>query len=288
MKLFTLLRLFAVCWLLTFGMAHAESGELHTAPQPLRLGITPATARGQFSLLEAWRVYLERKLNHPVEFIFRERLQDSLTLLKQKKLDFVWLSSPAYIKNKQHTRLLVSPLYQGHPYDHAYLIVPASDQHTHALSDLKGKLFAYVDSTSNTGYLEPRYQLTQAGADPDQFFKLTFFTRDHLKVIAAVAIGLADAGSVSGFAWETLALTRPDITAQTRIVSQSAAYGFPPIVARRTLSPRDFTEMQQVLLEMSQDSAGIELLHLLNLDGFTPGDDASYLRTAQMMQRMGE
>lgn len=279
------------CWIVLLSSAALAASDTRNATQveqPFRLGMTPATARIPYALLEEWRIYLELKLNRPVEFVFRDSQQDSLILLKQKKLDFAWLSATAYLKNKQQTRLLVSPLYQGKPYDRAYLIVPASDSSTHSLQDLKGKLFAYVDATSNTGYLEPRYQLQLARQEPDQFFKLSFFTHDHLKVVAAVAIGLADGGSISGFAWETLAQTRPDITAQTRIVSKSVQYGFPPIVARRTLSQRDFGHMQQALLDMADDSAGRELLKRLNLNGFTLADDRLYRGVSLMMQRMGE
>jgi len=273
-----LLRLLCV-FLLASGTASADSS-------PLRFGITPATARNQYALFEDWRVYLEQKLTRPVEFVVRENLQESIFLMRQKKLDFAWVSSPAYIENKQQTTLLATPVYHGQPLNRAFLIVPASDTHTRSLLDLKGKIFVYVDPMSYVGYLEPRYQLVLAGEDPDQFFKKTFFTRDQLKVVAAVAVGLADGGTISGFAWETLALSRPDITGQTRIVAKSPPYGFPPIIARRTLKQRDFTRMQGVLLGMSADPAGISLLKRLNLDGFTTADEKRYRSVSVMMQRM--
>lgn len=254
---------------------------------PLRLGMTPAIARNQYALLEEWRVYLAKKLDYPVEFIFRDSYQESLDLMKQKKLDFAWFSAPAYLENQQQTRLLATPLYQGQPYDRAYLIVSSADHDTHSLLDLKDRIFAYVDPTSCTGYVEPRYQLRHAQEDPDQFFLKTFFTRDHQKIVAAVAIGLADGGSISGFAWESLALTRPDITAQTRIVNKSAKQGFPPIIARRSLNKQDFTRMQRALLAMSTDAAGSQLLKQLNLDGFVVAEPTLYRGIAEMMQRSG-
>lgn len=280
MKIFS--KLLVVCWmLLVTGAALAE-------PQPLRLGITSATARGQYALLEEWRVYLQNKLDQPVEFIFRDSYLENMDLMKQKKLDFTWISSPAYLENMQQTSLLVTPLYRGKPYDRAYLIVPSSDHSTESLLNLKGKVFAYVDPDSGTGYLEPRYRLKLAGKNPDQFFKKTFFTRDQQKVVAAVAIGLADAGSMSGFTWDTLSRSRPDITDQTRIVAKSAAYGFPPIIARNTLNKLGFTKMQRVLLDMSDDGDGIKLLARLNIDGFTLSDKKLYRSVQLMMQRVGD
>ncbi len=279
-----ILRLISICWLL-IAASTALAGQ-DTAP--LRLGMTPATARNQYALLEEWRVYLAKKLDRPVELMFRDSYQESLDLMKQKKLDFAWFSAPAYLKSQQQTNLLATPLYQGLPYDRAYLIVPSADHDTRSLLDLKGHVFAYVDPASSSGYFEPRYQLRHAGEDPDKFFLKTFFTRDHQKIIAAVAIGLADGGSMSGFAWESLALTRPDITDQTRIVNKSGKLGFPPIIARRSLNKRDFSSMQRALLAMSGDATGRELLKRLNLDGFVVADPTLYRSVSVMMQRSGD
>ena len=276
----TLTHLILACTLLFSALiAQAES---------FKLGITSATARGQYALLEEWRDYLQIKLDHPVEFVFRDSYLELLDLMKQKKLDFAWVSSPAYLENEQKMSLLVTPVYKGHPFDHAYLIVPATDQRTQSLFNLKNKVFAYVDPDSSTGYLDPKHQLKLAGKNPERFFKKAFFTRDEQKVVAAVAIGLADAGSMSGFAWDTLALSRPDITAQTRVVSKSAAYGFPPVIVRNTLSQTDSRKMQRVLLDMKNDVDGLKLLQRLNIEGFILADKKLYEGVQRMMIHMGD
>lgn len=267
---------------LTFSAATAAWAE------PLRLGISSASARGQYALLEEWRAYLQAGLAQPVEFVFRESYFENIDLLKQKKLDFAWSSSPAYFENMNKTRLLVTPLYKGQPFDSAYLIVPASDQTTNSLSALEDKVFAYVDPDSNAGYLEIRYRIRLAGRHPERFFKKTFFTHDEQKIVAAVAIGLADAGAMSGFAWERLARSHPEISAQTRIVSKSPPYGFPPIIARSTLSKHNFDAMQKALTGMSNDPAGIRLLQRLNIDGFIAADKKIYGSVYKMMLRTGD
>lgn len=286
MNYWTRLCFWLMCGLLSSHLTLAETDTRASELKPLRFGMTPAIARSQYSLLEQWRLYLEQQLHQPVELVIRDNQQDSVLMLKQHQLDFAWISAPAYLSHKQQTRLLVTPLYHGHPYDRAYLIVPATDQRTQSLQDLKGKLFAYMDTDSSSGYLEPRYQLRREKQDPEQFFKASFLTRDHLKVVAAVAIGLADGGSLSGFAWDTLARARPDITTQTRIVSRSAELALPPIVMRRTLDPLTASRMQQALINMSADDEGRKLLLLFNLDGFMPADDKLYRSISLMMQAM--
>ena len=254
--------------------------------QPFRMGITTATTRNQYALLEDWRAYLQDKLDRPVEFVFRDSYGENIDLMREKKLDFAWFSAAAFLKNRTQTSLVVTPSYHGKPYDRAYLIVGAADTKTRSLLDLKGRIFAYVDTDSCTGYLDPRHQLRLGDQDPDQFFQKTFLTHDHQKVVAAVAIGLADGGTMSGYAWDALAIDRPDITAQTRIVARSAEYGFPPIIVRRTLDRKNILKMRNVLLGMSKDAEGKKLLERFNLDAFIQSDPKLYQSVALMMRHL--
>lgn len=259
-------------------------------PQPIRFGLTPAVIHNQYGLLTDWREYLQKKLGRPVEFVSRDSYRETIDLIKRKKIDFAWVSDYPYVylEDKRLARLLVTPLYQGRPYYCSYLIAPASDFKTKSLPQLKGKIFAYADPYSNSGYLVPRYQLQQAGEDPNRFFRKTFFTWGHRRIVEAVAQGLADAGSLDSFVWDTLSIIQPELTGQTRIVAKSPEYGFPPIVSRHTLSRADSTAMRQALLGMANDQEGARLLKQLNLSGFAPGDARLYDEVRKMMRVMGE
>ena len=79
------------------------------------------------------------------------------------------------------------------------------------MADLAGSIFAYADPYSNTGYLAPRYEIRQIGRDPASFFRKTFFTWSHRKVIVAVTEGLADGGSIDSFVWDTLSVIDPEL-----------------------------------------------------------------------------
>lgn len=254
--------------------------------QPIRFGLTPAIIHNQYGLLTDWREYLQKKLGRPVEFVSRDSYRETIDLIKQKKIDFAWVSvyPYLYLEDKRLARLLVTPLYQGRPYYCSYLIVSTSDLKTKSLLQLKGKIFAYADPYSNSGYLVPRYQLQQAGEDPNHFFRQTFFTWGHRRIVEAVAQGLADAGSLDSFVWDTLSVIQPDLTHQTRIVAKSPEYGFPPIVVRRSVTRANSAAMQQALLDMANDPEGAKLLKRLNLSGFVPGDAKLYDGVRKMMR----
>ena len=257
---------------------------------PIRFGVTPAIVHDQYGVLDEWRGYLERKLQRKVEFVSRDSYRDTIDLLKQKKLDFAWVSTYPYVYLEQlhYARLLATPLYHGRPYYSAYFIVPAADERTTSILQLEGKVFAFADLYSNTGYLVPRFFLRQAGKDENRFFRKTFFTWSHRKVAMAVAVGLADGGSIDSFVWDTLAVIHPELTTQTRIVSRSEEYGFPPIVANVSVSKREGEAMRSALIDMTRDQEGRALLKKLNIDGFIPGNVKLYENVVRLQRTFGQ
>jgi len=257
------------------------------ANQPLRIGMTPAFLNDQYALLVVWQDYLQRNMKRPVEFVQRDRYRETMDLLQQHKLDFAWVCDYPYVLMGNEVKLLAVPVNQGQPIYRSYLIVPAKDTHTHSIEDLKGAVFAYADPLSNTGYLAPRFDIKQAGHDPATFFRRTFFTWSHRKAIEAVASGLAQGAAVDSYVWDSLAKVNPGLTAKTRVVKQSEAFGFPPFVANRSVSQADFNAMRAALLDMNKNPAGQALLAKLNLDGFIAGSPDLYKRVAIMAGTAG-
>lgn len=273
---------------LAMSLALVATSALAASSTPLRVGMTPAFLHDQYGLLEEWRRYLEVKLGRPVEFVQRDSYQETMDLLRQERLDFAWICDYPYVHLREKVRLLAVPLNQHKPLYRSYFIVPVADEQTRSLTQLKGKVFAYADPYSNTGYLVPRYQLKISGKDPEKFFSRTFFTWSHRKVIDAVASGVAQGGAVDSFVFDTLAKLKPDIVKRTRIFAQSSDFGFPPFVARIGTEAGAFSAMQRALLDMERDTEGQGLLRRLNLDGFVVGNPKDYEAVAEMMKAFGE
>ena len=243
------------------------------AEPPLRIGTTAVILQDQVGFLNAWRAYLEERLDVPVRFVQRGAYRDINDLLRTEQLDFAWVCGFPYSRNRGLMRLLAMPLWEGRPMYRSYLIVPAADRATASIGDLGGKVFAYSDPDSNSGFLVPQYELHRLSKNPATFFRRTFFTYAHSKVVLAVGQGLASGGAVDGYVWETIARQSPALAAATRVAWRSEQYGFPPLVARRSLPAAAFDAMQTALIDMSGDPAGRSLLRTLNLDGFAPPDE---------------
>ncbi|MBK8638277.1 MAG: PhnD/SsuA/transferrin family substrate-binding protein [Chromatiaceae bacterium] len=262
-----------------WGLARADE-----RTDALRIGLTPVFLDDQVAFLSDWRLYLEARLLHPVRFVQRGTYREIMDLLRTDRLDYAWVCGYPYVRQAADLQLLAVPLFEGKPLYRSYLIVLASDTVTRSILDLRGKVFAFSDPDSNSGWLYPNYALVQLQERPKAFFARTFFTWAHRKVLEAVAAGLAQGGAVDGYVWETVQRLQPQLTGQTRIVVKSPEFGFPPLVARRGAEPAPLLAMRQVLLEMGRDADGAALLRRLNLDGFVAGEEALFEGIAHMVK----
>ena len=253
----------------------------------IRIGITPVFLNYQTAFVNDWRDYLSRRLKQKVEFVQRNTYREITDLLLSHQLDFAWICGFPYMRLKTQFELVAVPVYQGEPLYQSYLIVPSQDRSTQSIADLHGGIFAYSDPDSNSGYLVPKHAIAQLGHGSEPFFKKTFFTWAHEKVVEAVASGIAGGGAVDGYVWDTLSKLEPGLTQRTRIVSKSMKFGFPPVVARRGVNRDDYSRLQQLLFDMDKDPEGVALLARLNLDDFVSGNKELYGGIEKMMNDLG-
>ncbi|MFN3884093.1 MAG: PhnD/SsuA/transferrin family substrate-binding protein [Rhodocyclaceae bacterium] len=255
---------------------------------PLRIGLTPVFLDDQVGFLGRWRAWLEKKLLRPVVFIQRGSYREIVELLLARQIDFAWLCGYPYIRHRHRLQLVAVPLWRGRPLYQSYLIVPVEDEKSQSLMDLRGRVFAYSDPDSNSGFLYANYLLAKMGENPATFFSRSFYTWAHRKVIEAVGIGLAHGGAVDGYVWETLAEFHPSLARATRIIQRSGDLGFPPFVAREDIGRIELEDFRSLLTGMATDPEGTELLHAMRLDGFTAGSFALYEEIARMARMVAQ
>lgn len=242
--------------------------------EPLRIGLAPVFLDDP-SFLARWRNWFERKLQRPVVFVQRGNYREVVDLIRGGKIDFAWICGYPYVRHRDELQLVAVPLWYGRPYYRSYLIV-AADAPYSSLLDLRGKVFAYSDPDSNSGFLYPQYRLISLGENPLTFFSRTFYTWSHRNVVEAVGVSLADGGAVDSYVWETLNELYPRLTRLTRVIERSPEFGLTPFVARPGMAQDQLRRFQTLLLDMSNDPEGSELLRRMRLDGFAPAQPALY------------
>jgi phosphonate transport system substrate-binding protein len=256
----------SILFLLLFWITPIHAAD--TQP-PIRFGLTAVVVTENLRFLDQWSQYLEHKMGRKVELVLRKSYREVMDLLDSGSIDFAWICGFPYIQSREpeSIQLLTVPVYRGAPRYHSYIIVPQSSPHQ-KFSDLQGKIFAFSDPDSNSGFLYPLALMVAQEETPGTFFRQTFFTFNHAETIQAVSEQFADGGAVDSYIWEYLAIFRPEITEKTRIIKKSPSFGFPPIVSRLGVNPNTVDLMKNTLEGMDEDINGKALLAQLKLDGF--------------------
>ncbi len=268
--------------LLAGGMAKG----LPAAPEALRFGLTPVILDDQIGFLNDWRDWLASQLGRPVTFVQRLKYRDITEAMLREELDMAWVCGLPYVQTRPFMSLVAIPCYRGTPTYHSLIITRRDLPPVDSLLALRGRIFAFSDPDSNSGYLYPTWRLHRAHTTPQAFFGKVFFTWAHRNTIDAVAAGLADAGAVDSYIYEEYRRHHPDVVAGTRVVERSPAFGFPPVVARDDLPAEDRAPFQQALLNMEHTPAGKALLSRLGLDGFVPPRRELFADIAAMWTEM--
>ena len=253
------------------GTYMVASRPLQAAQPGLRIGLTPVILADQVAFLSRWGRYLQATVGCPIDFVARESYQLILDMLFSEQIDAAWICGYPFVRYESSLALLAVPTYAGQPTYQAYLIRPRKPGAVvRGWADLRGKVLAYSDPLSNSGWLVAQAELAKTGVKVTEL-KRTFFAHGHRNVAEAVAAQLADAGSIDGYVWDTMRQQGMNAVSQTEVVWRSEYFGFPPLVSKRGNRHPYREALLQALLGMAQDTAGVELLSALNLSGFTSG-----------------
>lgn len=259
-----------------------------SASYPLRIAITglltpTETLTGYAGLL----AYLREGLGQPVELVQRGTYAELNALMQAGQVDVALVCPFPYIQGHRAfgMELLAAPVHREQVAHYSYLVVPV-DSNVATLEDLQGKTFAFSDPNSHSGWLAAAYQLALKGETADSFFGRYFFTYHHSESLRAVAGHLAEGAAVDSLVYNYLASIDPELVGKTKVVAQWGPYPSPPFVVRPDLDPALKERLRQLLVIMSQDPSGQEVLGKLLLDGFAAIQDEAYDQVREMEARV--
>lgn len=253
-------------------------GQVEPDSQALRIGVgailsPQGTARSYQPLID----YLGRKMGKPAILVQRKTYQELNDLLARSAVDLGFICTGAFTEGARNgtISLLVVPQINGKTTYRSFVIVPAVSP-AQDVADLGGKVFAFTDPLSNTGYLYPLSLLQAIGQQPETFFGRTIFTYSHDRSIAAVMEGLSDGASVDSLVYEFASKRNPEIARQTRVIWESRDFGIPPVVVPRTISPARRAMLKELLLGLHHDGEGEKALAELGVERFVEPDPGMY------------
>jgi phosphonate transport system substrate-binding protein len=170
------------------------------AQQVLNLGLVPAEDP-RLIMTEAQPLVdrLQAALKMEVKPFVATDYNGVIEAMRARKLDVAFFGPFSYVLAVQVAdaeAFAIAPLGRtGASYKS--VIIARNDRGIRALSDLRGRTFAFVDPSSTSGHLFPKAGLLKAGYDPDAFFGRVIFSGGHDASAIAVQNGKVDAAAVA-------------------------------------------------------------------------------------------
>ncbi len=254
-----------------------DKKELHTDTTKLFVAVsTMISPLETFSLYQDLINYISKKINIQIVFKQRKTYDEVNKLLEEKKLDFAFICTGAYMKAKEEfpIELLAIPVVEGRPYYNAYVIVNKESK-INNFDELKNKSFAFTDPLSNTGYSYIINLLKEKNYN-EKYFSKTIFTYAHDYSIQAVSRNLIDGASVDGLVYDYLKYFQPEKVKNVAIINKSADFGIPPFVVQPGMDSQIKNKIKQVMYNMHNDDTGKVILNKILIDKFIPATDSLY------------
>lgn len=223
--------------------------------------------------------YISQQENRPAILLQRRTYEELNTLLANGDADVAFSSTGAYAAYQGHEpiELLAMTETNGSSYYQTYIITP-SDSDITDTHQLQGRVFAFTDPLSYSGYLAITFRLAQKGTTPEQFFKRFFFTHGHDKSIWAVANHLADAAGVDSQIYELTEQSNPQLARQVRVLEKMPEAPTGPIVVRSNLDPEEKASLRRIFYTMHENADLLRSMKTIVIDRFVVPDTAAYER----------
>lgn len=206
-----------------------------------------------------------------IEFVQRRTYAEVNELLMKGELDAALLCTGGYLELQRRdpgaVEVIAVPIINDSDAYQSLIIVPTSSQ-AQSLQQLEGGRFAFTDELSLTGRAWVVHELRKRGRTPADFFGATSFTRSHDRSVSAVARGVVDGASVHSIVFQHLLEKDPALLEKVRIIQRSPEFGMTPVVASQRLSRGTRAGLREVLLGLSEDPEGAELLRPLRINRF--------------------
>ena len=271
--IYQMLGVTALLWFLTSGPAVAAQTAGPVKVKSLSLGLVSAISQKEIEAhFQDFVRYVAGKLGAGAEtegkVVIAPTPLQMAKFLEEKRVDFYMESPyPTYIINKQGAAILLLRRWKSGMAEYRGLIFSKKDGGITRLEQLRGKMLAFEDPGSTSGYFLPKVLLLKKG------FKLSEKSRPEAKVgmrevgyvfastdanvVNLVLSRKVAAGAFSNDDYGALEGTKK---ADILILAQTDLFPRHLISVRKDLDPKVKNRLKEVLLAMSQEEEGRRIM----------------------------
>ena len=219
-----------------------------------------------------------------MDLVYAKNYKHLSEMMEQREDGVAWTCGVPYVEDRQVSgqQLVSVPLFRGEPIYHS-IVLTKKERSESKLADFKGKVLAYSDRRSNSGFISPAYALKKEGINLQDHFSILINAHDHTGSIEALLGGLAQVAAVDEYIWVEYKRANPDAGKRLKEIARMGPFPFTPIVAGKGVNQEVVNNLQQALTDMVQDQEGKGILNDLHLNGFVVKSPSFYQPIEEML-----
>jgi len=231
----------------------------------------PEKTRQKFEPLIA---HLEKTLGIKVKSLVPNNYVNLIEALNSNKIEFAYMGPSNYIEAHRMTGAKVFAVelsIDGKPGYHS-IIISSKKSGITALDQAQGKVFAFTDPNSTSGFLIPNvYFIRERKQTPAAFASKTAMAGSHLAVVEGVAKGTYAIGATNDMDFIRSASALKLSPDQFNVLWQSDLIPGAPIVARKDISSKFRDAFLKALMTVPKKD-----LDKMQMGGFAPAKDSDF------------
>ncbi len=285
----------SLLFIVLFAFSCAPQAELGTKKNPIKMYFVPSMEAGKI-VTSGNEVadYITEKTGYYFKVAVPTSYASVIEAMGTKETDIAWLATFAYVLANQKfgAEVALTAVRKGLD-KYKGQFIAQTNSGINSIEDIDGKIIAYTDAASTSGFMYPSALLTRKGIKPKKYF----FAGGHPQTILTVYDGKADVGCTFWApegedgprdARRAVIETYPDVMEKIKII------GFTDWIPNDTVTfrkdfPKDMREeIVNALLEYASTDEGHEtLVKLLDIDNFVRATDADYEIVRQTLKAIG-
>ena len=292
MRIIKVLLLFVVLLTISCG----EQAELGTKKNPIKMYFVPSMEAGKI-VTSGKEVadFITEKTGYYFKVAVPTSYASVIEAMGTNETDIAWLATFAYVLANQKfgAEVALTAVRKGLDKYKGQFIALANSE-INSLEDIDGKIIAYTDAASTSGFMYPSALLARKGIKPDKYF----FAGGHPQSILAVYDGNADVGCTFWApegddgprdARRAIIETYPDVMEKIKIIGYTDWIPNDTVTFRKNFPQEMKEQVVNALLEYAGTKEGHEtLVRLLDIDNFVRSTDADYEIVRQTLEEIGK
>ena len=252
----------------------------------LVVGFTPSAETEKIATtVKPLENILSKKLGVKVKSYLATDYTALIEALGSNKVDIAFLPPFGYVlaNEKYKSEIILKAIRNGHAFYRSQFVVRKGT--AKSINDLKGKIWAYPDAASTSGYIFPKAYMIKNGINPDKFFKDRIQTGSHDNAILAVYNKEADLATTFEGAENRLIKEYKDIKDKIEVIAYTDSIPNDGIVIRANLDNQLKEKIKKVFLELNNDEEALKILkEVYSWDGLVVANDKDYDVVREVMK----